>query len=41
MAFVFGVVTFVLASVLVAVCLVAIPGPGGEAPPQAPGHGGH
>jgi hypothetical protein len=42
MSFVFGVVAFVLGSALVAVCLFAIPGPEGEAPPEAHGHGhGH
>jgi hypothetical protein len=42
MAFLFGVIAFILGTVLVAVCLVAIPGPEGEereAPPAA--HGGH
>ncbi|HUH85503.1 MAG TPA: hypothetical protein VLX85_12915 [Stellaceae bacterium] len=48
MAFVFGVVTFVLGATLVAVCLFAIPGPpaegGGEqadAAGHGHGHGGH
>ena len=46
MEFVLGVVTFILGSVLVAVCLVAIPGPPGEggaaaAAPPAHGHGSH
>jgi hypothetical protein len=40
MAFVFGVVSFILGTALVAVCLVAIPGPGGAAgEPEAGGHG--
>ena len=45
MSFVMGFVAFVLGSVLVGVCLEAIPGPGGEgasAPPDhGHGHGGH
>jgi hypothetical protein len=43
MEFLFGFVAFVLGSVLVAVCLVAIPGPEGEEreAPAAHGHGGH
>jgi len=45
MAFVFGVVSFVLGAALVAVCLFAIPGPpteGGGEPADAAGHGhGH
>lgn len=44
MPFGLGVLFFVLGSVLVAVCLVAIPGPPGEAPgPFGHGHdhGGH
>jgi hypothetical protein len=42
MAFLMGVVAFILGSALVAVCLVAIPGPDGEKPaPPAHGHGGH
>ena len=43
MAFLMGVVAFLLGTVLVAVCLVAIPGPGGEeeAAPPSHGHGGH
>ncbi len=40
MAFLMGVVAFILGTVLVAVCLVAIPGPEEEQPP-AQGHGGH
>jgi hypothetical protein len=40
MSFLTGLVFFVLGSVLVAVCLVAIPGPGGGTPP-AEGQGGH
>lgn len=44
MEFLFGVVSFVLGTVLVAICLLAIPGPDGaeahDAPP-AHGHGGH
>ncbi|HZB92824.1 MAG TPA: hypothetical protein VE397_15360 [Stellaceae bacterium] len=39
MAFLFGVITFILGSVLVAVCLVAIPGPKGETPETPGGHG--
>lgn len=41
MEFVIDVVTFILASALVAVCLLAIPGPPreGEAAPTAHGHG--
>jgi hypothetical protein len=43
MEFVFGLVTFLLGSVLVAVCLFAIPGPDtGEQPAAEQGHGhGH
>ena len=44
MAFVFGIVTFVLGSALVAGCLLAIPGPDGAAGDQdaaGHGHGGH
>jgi len=43
MAFLMGLVAFILGTVLVAVCLVAIPGPDGEQPPAPPahGHGGH
>lgn len=43
MAFLMGVVAFILGTVLVAVCLVAIPGPEEEQPPAplAQGHGGH
>lgn len=43
MDFFFGVVSFVLASALVAVCLAAIPGPDGvgDAPDAGHGHGGH
>jgi hypothetical protein len=43
MAFVFGFVTFLLGSVLVAICLLAIPGPDtGEQPEAEHGHGhGH
>jgi hypothetical protein len=33
-----GVVFFILGSGLVGLCLLAIPGPGGEGPP-APSHG--
>ena len=37
-----GLILFILGSVLVAVCLVAIPGPGGAASAQRPhGHDGH
>ncbi len=42
MAFLFGLVTFILGAVLVAICLFAIPGPEGEERAEAPhGHGGH
>ena len=43
MAFLMGLVAFLLGTALVAVCLFAIPGPpGDEAPaPPAHGHGGH
>jgi hypothetical protein len=44
MAFVFGVVSFALGSALVAVCLLAIPGPDGAAGEHEAGghdHGGH
>ena len=44
MSFLTGLVIFVLGSVLVGVCLWAIPGPGGGAPPaadQGGHHGGH
>lgn len=44
MEFVFGVVSFVLGTVLVAICLVAIPGPTAVEQSGAPpshGHGGH
>ena len=43
MSFLMGVVFFILGSLLVVICLAAIPGQGGEqgkAPP-AHGHGGH
>jgi hypothetical protein len=37
-----GVILFILGSALVGLCLLAIPGPAGEAtPPQAPGPHGH
>lgn len=40
MDFIFGLVTFVLGSVLVAICLLAIPGPDtGERPEPEHGHG--
>jgi hypothetical protein len=40
MGFLFGVVSFVLGTALVAVCLLAIPGPEGAGPaPDAAGHG--
>ena len=40
MDFIFGAVTFVLGSVLVAICLFAIPGPETGDRPEAPhGHG--
>jgi hypothetical protein len=42
MAFVFGLVTFLLGTVLVAMCLFAIPGPETEEQPaESHGHGGH
>jgi hypothetical protein len=41
MAFLFGVVTFILGTVLVAVCLVAIPGPEGEEREAPAAHGHH
>lgn len=42
MAFLMGVVTFILGTVLIAVCLVAIPGTEEEpSAPPAHGHGGH
>jgi hypothetical protein len=42
MSFLLGLILFILGSVLVAVCLVAIPGPGGAAPAQqAHGHDAH
>jgi len=42
MEFLFGLVAFILGTVLVAVCLVAIPGPEGEEREAAPtAHGGH
>jgi len=44
MAFVFGVVSFILGTALVAVCLLAIPGPEGasaEHEAGGHGHGGH
>ncbi len=44
MAFLFGVISFVLGTVLVAVCLLAIPGPVTTEQSHAPpvhGHGGH
>ena len=51
MTFLFGLVTFVLGAVLVALCLVAIPGPealdgnpaghGEKADPGGYGHGAH
>ncbi|HWG79891.1 MAG TPA: hypothetical protein VN681_08965 [Stellaceae bacterium] len=42
MSFIVGLVLFVLGSVLVAVCLVAIPGPAGAAAAQqAHGHDDH
>lgn len=44
MAFLFGLVAFILAAALVAVCLFAIPGPPGEGgvdgEPDHAGHGG-
>ena len=39
-----GLILFILGSIAVAVCLFAIPGAGGAAPPPADhshGHGGH
>ena len=44
MEFAFGVVCFILGTVLVAVCLAAIPGPAAleqTQPPAAGGHGSH
>ena len=42
MAFLFGVVTFILATVLVAVCLFAIPGPPGDGgAEEGDDHAGH
>ena len=41
MAFLFGVVAFILGTVLVAVCLVAIPGPEGEVREAPPVQGHH
>jgi hypothetical protein len=39
---VLGVVLFIIGSGLVGLCLLAIPGPGGEAaPPPPPSHGHH
>ena len=38
MSFIVGLILFILGSVLVAVCLVAIPGPGSAAAAQQ-GHG--
>ncbi len=35
-----GVILFMLGSILAGLCLVAIPGPGGEASPPPP-HGHH
>lgn len=41
MAFGLDFILFVLGSILVAVCIVAVDGPGGERPAgAAPGHGG-
>ena len=40
MEFLFGVVAFILGTVLVAVCLVAIPGPEGEEREASAAHGG-
>jgi hypothetical protein len=44
MSFLAGLVIFILGSGLVALCLAAIPGPGGATPPaqdQGGHHGGH
>jgi hypothetical protein len=41
MSFLTGLVIFILGSVLVAVCLVAIPGGGAAAAPGEGGHGHH
>ena len=42
MSFIVGLVLFILGSALVALCLVAIPGPGGAAPAHsAQNHGSH
>ncbi|HET7594105.1 MAG TPA: hypothetical protein VFK49_01565 [Stellaceae bacterium] len=42
MSFILGLVLFILGSALVALCLVAIPGPAGAAPAHPPqGHDGH
>jgi hypothetical protein len=39
MNFIFGCVAFILGSVFLGICLTAIPGPAGETPPAADGHG--
>ncbi len=40
MSFVFGLVAFLLGTALVAICLLAIPGPESDERPEAPhGHG--
>jgi hypothetical protein len=42
MSFLLGLILFILGSALIALCLVAIPGPAGAAPAHpAQGHGSH
>lgn len=43
MSFAFGVLLYILGTIAVGICILAIPGPGGAAPGGgAPhGHGGH
>jgi hypothetical protein len=41
MSFATGIIIFILGTALVALCLGAIPGPGGAAPPAGGDHGHH
>jgi hypothetical protein len=39
MSFGIGVICYIVGSILVGICIVAIPGPGGEAAEEQGGHG--